>query len=129
LKANQQEAMAAHAAGDATRWANLFTPDGVILPEGAAPVTGTDSLVAWIRKFNNYDANNFAVTIEPVEFEVTGNWAYAWNRISGTVTPKAGGTPTKIEAKEIVIFRRDADGSWKAARVIFNSNAPAAPGS
>lgn len=120
IRAALQEAGAAHAAGDAGRWAGLFTTDGVLLPEGAPAVTGRDSLTAWIGTL--YNANNVTMTIEADEIEVAGNWAFSRDRFSGTLTPKAGGASVPMVGKEIVIWRREADGGWKAARVIFNSN-------
>ena len=46
-----KEAVAAHHAGDAQRWAGLFTSEGLLLPEGAPTVAGTDSLQGWARRF------------------------------------------------------------------------------
>lgn len=125
IRAINQEAAAAHGAGDAVRWASLFTADGVLLPEGAPAVTGRDSLVAFARAF--YAANRVTVTIEPMEIEVAGDWGFSRDRVSGTLTPKAGGASIPMVAKQIVIWRRQPDGSWKAARVIFNSDQPPAP--
>lgn len=125
IQAAIQEAAAAHGAGDAARWAGGFTGDGVLLPEGAPTVTGRDSLAAWIGAL--YNANQVTMTIEPLEIEVAGDWAFSRDRFSGTLTPKAGGAAVPMVGKEIVIWRRQADASWKAARVIFNSNQSPAP--
>ena len=37
----------------------------------------------------------------------------------------AGADPIRDEGKYVVVYRRQADGSWKAAADIFNTNLPA----
>lgn len=125
IRAAIQEAAAAHAAGDAERWANLFAEGGLLLPEGGPTISSRDSLRAWVGAL--YNANNVTMTIEPIEIQVAGDWAFSRDHFTGTLTPKSGGSPVPMVGKEIVIWRRQSDGSWKPARVIFNSNAPPAP--
>jgi len=36
------------------------------------------------------------------------------------VTPKAGGESIQLEGKYLVVFQKQPDGSWKAARDIWN---------
>ena len=115
-----KEAMAAHHAGDAQRWAALFTSDGLLLPEGFPTVSGTDSLQGWARHF--FGTHESRLTIEALEIEVAGDWAFSHDRISGSLTPKAGGAPLDLRAKELAVFRRQEDGSWKVARLIYNSD-------
>lgn len=127
IRSIMQEAMAAHRAGNSERFADLFTEDGVLLPDGAPAVSGRASIAAWARTF--FDAYRSAPTIEPVEIEIAGDWAFAHDAISGSLTPKAGGAAIELNAKEVAVFRRQPDGSWKVARVIFNSNNPPPRGS
>jgi ketosteroid isomerase-like protein len=94
--------------------------EGLLLPEGAPTVAGTDSLQGWARRF--FDTYESRIAVEPIEIEVAGDFAFARDRISGTLTPKAGGAPVDLQAKELAIFRRQADGSWKVARLIYNSD-------
>lgn len=122
IRSMLDEAVAAHHAGDAARWAGLFTNDGMLLPEGAPTVSGMDSLLRWAQDF--FTTYTSTARIEAAEIEVAGDWAYARNVIWGTLTPKQGGSGMPLDAKEIVIFRRQPDGSWKVARVIYNSNRP-----
>lgn len=38
------------------------------------------------------------------------------------MTAKAGGDPIPIDIKQLVIYHRQIDGSWRIARLINNSN-------
>jgi ketosteroid isomerase-like protein len=59
----------------------------------------------------------------PSEIKVFGNWAFDL----GITTFKARGKPSEDTNKYIRIWQKMADGSWKLARVIFNSNNPLPP--
>ncbi len=126
IRAKVAEAVAAHHAADADAWASVTTDDFVLMADGSPTVTGRAAILEWIKAF--YAANTISnMTIEPVEIEIAGDWAYYRGRISATLTPKAGGTPVPMDAKEIAIWRRQADGTWLASRAIFNSNLPPQP--
>lgn len=56
----------------------------------------------------------------PSEIKVFGNWAFDL----GMTTFKARGKPLEDTNKYVRIWQKLADGSWKLARVIFNSNNP-----
>ena len=122
IRAAYQAASELHAAANAEGWAAQFEPDGIFLPPDAPAVTGTDSVAASVRRI--YDTHQLDVAFEVDEIEVLGDWAFSRDHFSQTLTPKAGGPPIRATSKEIVIWRRQADGSWKVARAIFNNDAP-----
>ena len=117
-----EEVGAAHRAGDAERWAALFASDAILMTENGPSAVGRESMTRMARDvFRTFTST---AKIEPVELEVGGDWAFARTSVSGTFTPKAGGAPIQLDGKEIVIFRRQSDGTWKIARLIGNSNRP-----
>jgi uncharacterized protein (TIGR02246 family) len=119
-----KEAVAAHRAGDAQRWAAIFTSDAVMMPANRPTISGREALLRYARElFTKFTSRP---EIKPVEIEVSGDWAFGRTAVTGTMTPKDGGAPLELDWKEIAIYRRQADGSWKVARLIGNSNrAPA----
>jgi uncharacterized protein (TIGR02246 family) len=117
-----KEATAAHHAGDAERWAAVFASDAVGMPQGDTAISGREALLA--RRRADFEKYVSTATIEPLEIEVAGDWGFARTAVSGAFTPKDGGPPIQLDEKEIVIFRRQPDGSWKVARLIGNSNRP-----
>jgi uncharacterized protein (TIGR02246 family) len=124
IRAVLKEASAAHRAGDAERWAALFTNDAVIMPSNQPAISGRDA----VRRFGRERFDKFSSTAEvkAVEIEICGDWAFARTAVTGTFRPKAGGAPIELDLKEIAIYRRQPDGSWKVARLIGNSNRPPA---
>ena len=56
-----------------------------------------------------------------------GDVALAWGTWESTETPKAGGSTVVNRGKWMEVYRRDADGSWKTWRWIWNRDAPEAP--
>jgi ketosteroid isomerase-like protein len=44
-----------------------------------------------------------------------------------TATPKKGGKPATEIIKGLHIYKRQADGSWKIAQDVWNTDAPEAP--
>ena len=98
--------------------------DVVVMYENSTAVTGRDALRA--RQKTIYDQATFRETRTMDEVVVSGDWAFVrWTGI-GTATPREGGEPSEFDRKGIVILRRQPDNSWKGARVIWNSNLPAA---
>ncbi len=106
-------------AGDITGWVELFADDMVYMPDGGPPVTTRDALEgAAVSHFSRYRPNLQSST---EEIQVLGDWAFARTTVSGTLTPR-GGNPIRVDRKEMAIYRRQPDGSWKVARLIGNSS-------
>ena len=123
IRARLDSVTAAHNAADAEAWANTATEDAVLMVDGGPSISGRAALLEWIKGF--YAANKVSdMKAEPVEIEIAGDWAYSRDHFSATLTPTAGGTPLRMDGKEIAIWRRQPDGAWRASRVIFNSNLP-----
>ena len=56
-------------------------------------------------------------------FRSQADLAYDRGTYSMTVTPP-GAAPIEDRGKYLTIYRKQADGSWKIARVMFNSDLP-----
>ena len=99
-----------------------FTDDQVYMPPDAQPIHGKPDLKAAIQWW----IDNFEVSIEmmPEETIVSGDWAFQWGILKGSMRPREGGDRTPMDWKFMYIYKRQADGSWKIARDIFNSNVP-----
>lgn len=106
--------------GDIDAWIGLFEENAVYMPPGSPAVTtraGLRDVAA--AGFTRFDAE---IEIIPSELVVLGDWAFARSRVTGTVTPKAGGEPVPIDMKQLVLYHRQTDASWRIARLINNSN-------
>jgi uncharacterized protein (TIGR02246 family) len=120
IRAVIEQTQTANNRGDVEGWTALFDDSAVYMPPGQASVTSRNALREVARVgFTNWRTQ---VRITPDEIVADGDWAFARNRVTGTTTPAAGGQPIAIDGKQIVLYRRQPDGSWKIARLIANSN-------
>jgi uncharacterized protein (TIGR02246 family) len=109
-------------AGDADAWSTLWTDDGVQLAPDAPPVVGKAAIREKLRDLLAHF--RFDMRIRTEEVHTAGDWAFARGMYAATLTPKAGGAAIPIDGKFLTILLRQADGSWRIYRDIFNSNTP-----
>ena len=109
-------------AGDAAGMVGRYTEDLISMPPDRPAVIGQEALRA--RYETTFDQSTFEFTRFVEEVVVAGDWAFGRWTDTGTVTSKAGGEPSEISSKGIFILQRQPDGSWKIARVIWNSDTP-----
>lgn len=106
--------------GDIDGWTDLFEEGAVYMPPGQPAVTTREGLREVARAgFTRWRSQ---IRIAPDEIVPSGDWAFARSHVTGTTTPAAGGDPIAIDLKQIVVYHRQADGGWKIARLIGNSN-------
>ena len=107
-------------AGDIAGWVELFADDMVYMPDGQPPITTREALEgAAVSHFSRYRPN---IQISTDEIQVLGDWAFARTTVNGTLTPRGNANPIRVDRKEIAIYRRQPNGSWKLARLIGNSS-------
>jgi uncharacterized protein (TIGR02246 family) len=112
-------------AGDAARWASLYTQDAVMMPPNSPVVEGRAAIQSWLAKL--------PVTIADAEgtaAEVNGAGNFAYVRGTYSMRLEVPGVPEPVaqEGKLLQIYTRQPDGSWLLARDIWNANAaPAGP--
>jgi ketosteroid isomerase-like protein len=97
--------------------AALYAEDAIVLAPNQAAVQGRAAIQAWyeaLPPISNFQLNS-------VETEGRGDLAYDRGTYSMTVTP-AGASPIEDRGKYIAVWRKQADGSWKTLRDIWNSD-------
>jgi uncharacterized protein (TIGR02246 family) len=99
--------------------ADLYAEDAIELPPNEAANQGRAAIQASLEAFPPF--SNFQLQV--LEIEGRGDLAYARGTYSLTVTP-AGAAPIEDRGKYIEIWRKQADGSWKILRDIYNSDLP-----
>jgi uncharacterized protein (TIGR02246 family) len=112
--------MRAQDAGDAEACVAHWADDGVLLPPNEPAVSGREALISWYRRV--FNESRFAFRISFDEIQVVGGWSFARGSYAGSIIPKDGSEPIHEEGKYLEIHKRDADGSWKFARHIWNSD-------
>ena len=126
IKALWEEYSASALAGDPERRLALWAEDGIQMPPDREARFGIDTIRAATEAgMANVVTNEYAVI--PEEVQVFGDLAFARGTYSANRTPVSGGNPIQTDGKFMTILQRQADGSWKIYRDIFNSNVPPAP--
>ncbi len=110
---------------DIDRIAAHFTDDGILMVPNAPVMSGKASIASSMK--DALTDPNWSLAMQPVQVEVSkaGDLAYA----RGTYVLTASNPPSKKVATEkgrfLAIFRKEADGGWKALQEITNAEAPA----
>ncbi|MFQ5817587.1 MAG: YybH family protein [Terriglobia bacterium] len=126
IRAADGEYMKAVQAKDADSFVSFYTEDAAMLPPNGARKDGKQA----IRKFASevLEDPNFAVNwvVNAVEVSAGGDWAYTLSAIEIT-TSDPEGNPVTEKGKDVHLWKKQADGTWKIAVDIWNSDQPAAP--
>jgi uncharacterized protein (TIGR02246 family) len=110
----------ANNAGDVEEWLSLVVDGAVYMPAGQPAITTREELRAIAQAGFSQATVNATITAD--EIVVMGDWAFARLGVAGTATPAGGADVATFDLKEIALYHRQADGTWKIARLILNSN-------
>jgi ketosteroid isomerase-like protein len=102
----------------------LYDDGAVLLPDGAPAVEGLAAIRAWHGAF--FAAWRARQAIENLEIVVAGAWAFMRGRFELELAPRAGGAPTTVQGKHLVVWKRAGAGVWQVARDIWNADHPPA---
>jgi ketosteroid isomerase-like protein len=99
---------------------STYDEQAMILPPDGPSVQGHEALLALMMAFPPF----FDHQQESQELDGAGDLLYSRDTISVTFA-SPGAPPSKYCGKTLTIWRRQADGSWKMYREMWNSDYPA----
>jgi uncharacterized protein (TIGR02246 family) len=105
--------------GDANAWADLMTEDFIFSVPGAPRFVGRESAAA-AAKAAFFDPFTLRLASKFEDVQVLGTQGFAHGIFTMDMMPKAGGKMISSPGQFTNFFRKEADGSWKYALVIFN---------
>lgn len=110
--------------GDFATLITLLTDDCVLLPPDRAPIAGKDAIQEYFleQKDQLRTIEITEYTHDFQEIKIFGKWAFEWGYFSNAARPAGGGKVVKGKGKLFRILERQEDGSWKAARSIWNND-------
>lgn len=109
---------------DADRIAAHYTDDGNLMVPNSPTMTGK-AAIGKVMKDVLTDPN-WSLALQPVQVEVSkgGDFGYTRGTYVLTATNPATRKAVTEKGRFIAIFRKEADGSWKAVEDINNAEAP-----
>lgn len=126
VKAAEAGMLAAFKARDAKKAASFYTADAEIMVPFAAPVRGSDSEKSM---GNDFKDPGFSIDFDNTRTEVSagGDMAFTHGTFHVTYTNPATRKPDTLDGSYVTVFRKQADGSWKAVQDISSPGPVATP--
>ncbi len=123
IRKTDSDMVAALNARDVDRWLTFFASDAKMMPPGAPPVAGKEAIRKLIAELMTIP--NFAVAhhLESVVVSRSGDLAYVSYSFELTVKD-AKGQPVTERGKDISVYKKESDGSWKLAVDMWSENQP-----
>ena len=113
--------------GNAAAGAAAYTDDSILMPPNHSPVEGKQAIEKYLAEIGSQlQASNFQLSI--LEVDVQGDTTIVRGTYSSSFTVPGTNAPMEDRGKTLNVWKRQADGSWKLHRDIWNSNMPI-PGS
>ncbi|UCD25233.1 MAG: DUF4440 domain-containing protein [Gemmatimonadota bacterium] len=100
-----------------------YAADAVIMPPNQPAVHGRDAIRDWYASFPPVTA----VELPIVEIDGRGDMAYVRGTYVLTMVIEGNPEPITDTGKNLAIWRKQEDGSWKMAVDTFNSDLPLTP--
>ena len=125
IEALHEADMRASKAGDYHTLRSIMSDDAVVLPPGGHLIRGREALD---RSFAAMSARESPTEVLEYRFDwqeirVLGDYAFEWGYIHGKEHHKTSGTISSELYQVMRILQRQADGSWKVHRTIWNEPA------
>ena len=110
---------------DVDRIAAHYTNDGNLIVPNSPMMTGKDAIGKGMK--DALADPNWSLALQPVQVEVSrgGDLGYTRGTYVLTATDPASKKAVTEKGRFVSIFRKEADGSWKAVQDINNAEAPA----
>lgn len=110
-------------ASDTNAVLNLYSADGVFMPQHSLPSSGIEAIRAAYTGV--FKAIKLEINFETDEIaQVAPNWAFVRTRSTGFVTINATGNRVPEANQELFVLTKPNDGQWKIARYIFSTTNP-----
>lgn len=101
--------------GDAAMAASLYEPGARLLPPGAPVITGPEAVRDFFQR--RFDAGSDGGVLETVRIDEYGDVAVEEGRYG-----RRSGERLLDSGKYLAVFRRQADGAWRWAIDMWNSD-------
>jgi len=110
----------AHNEGNVDRLMELFTDDAVLIPAEEATCEGKEEIAAYFSDL--LEENPSTLEFDVQEDRILSDWAFERIDVTLVTTDPVTREEVEVWVRYLWILKRDAPGSWKIARLIFNTD-------
>jgi uncharacterized protein (TIGR02246 family) len=108
---------------DAAEMTNLYDDNAVLLPKSEEPVLGKAAIGEYYKKlFANPQFVPFTLTLDWNSFHLVGDIAIATAIFEGDATRNE--KQIHFRGKDFLVWKKEADGSWKIFRYMYDEIPP-----
>jgi uncharacterized protein (TIGR02246 family) len=125
IRATDSAMVTALNAHDLEGWLAHFAPEARMMPPGSPPVVGIAAIRELITAFMSPQFR-VAHHLEGVVVSRSADLAYVWYSYELTFTGPTG-APVTDTGKDVSVYTRGSDGSWKLAVDMWSENQAAEP--
>ena len=113
------------ASKDADKFASYYTDDASLLMPNTPIINGRDNIKAALQPM--LADPNFALTFQATRADASrgGDFVYTVGTYSLTTSSPKDKQPVTDKGKYLTVFKKQADGRWKAVADMVNSDTPA----
>jgi ketosteroid isomerase-like protein len=124
-KLHQQD-IAATLSRDPKALGELWDDDAVVMQPGSPAIVGKARIFADNAKEFSEHPEVRILSYRPDfrDLQICGDWAFEWGTFTGTYRASPNARTETLNAKLLRIMKRQADGSWKFSRVMWNTAEP-----
>jgi uncharacterized protein (TIGR02246 family) len=121
-KLHQQD-VAATTASNLDQLVGLWADDCVLIGQGDKPLVGKTAIRSSLREYFANNPNMKVLKYEPEvkSLQIAEDVAYEWGYFAATQQQSTASKPITIRARFLRVLKRQPDGSWKFARVMWNT--------
>ena len=120
----RNEYVAAWKEANASKIVQLYTETALVMYPNQPALTGRGAIGDYFEGlFAECPKNEFELT--SLEIEIAGQWAFDRGTYRWKGVPRAGAEPAEDRGKYLVVLQKQANGEWKVARDMDNSDRPA----
>jgi ketosteroid isomerase-like protein len=117
--------VAAMKANDSEAFGRIVTQDAVLMPPHQPPIQGRAGVITWFADVAK-QARTTAVDVPEREIVEAGEIAIERGSFVWKLLPTGSTTEVEDRGNYLAVWQRQADGSWKVIRSIWNSTLPVA---
>ncbi len=125
LRDTETQWNAEYKAKDLAKITAHYAPDATLMQPGAPLMTGADAINKGLKEFLADPAMKLEFTADKVDVSASGDVAYTRGHFSVTQTNPATKRAETETGAYVTVYKKQADGAWKAVEDIASPGAPA----